>query len=33
MHPLVAGILIWAVIAALLLAFMRGAGNQKRRRK
>ena len=33
MHPLVAGILIWVVIAALLIGFVVGAGEQERRRK
>ena len=33
MHSLVAGILIWAVIAALFIGFVIGAGEPVRRRK
>lgn len=33
MHPLIAGILIWAVVAALFIGFVIGAGEQERRRK
>lgn len=33
MHPLIAGILIWAVIAALFIGFVAGAGEPKRGRK
>lgn len=33
MHPLVAGILIWAAIDVLLIWFVAVAGEQERRRK
>lgn len=33
MHLLVAGILIWAAVSILFVGFVRGAGEQERRRK